>query len=436
MTVNSLRSSASPKIVAVVGLGYVGLPLSLLFSQKNIKVIGFDEDITRIKILKSGKSPIRHIDSSAISQAVSGKVFFPTADASQLKKADAIILCVPTPLTKQREPDLEFIRAAASKVAVNAQKGVLVVLESTTYPGTTKEVVAPFFEKKGWKMGKDFFLAYSPEREDPNNAKFSTASIPKLVGGADPESLKRAVSLYSRVIQKVVPVSSMETAEAAKLLENIFRAVNIALVNELKIVFDRMGIDVWEVVDAAKTKPFGFMPFYPGPGLGGHCIPIDPFYLTWKAREFDLSTKFIELAGEINTQMPFFVVSKVQDALGKKGKALRKSRILILGLAYKKDVDDLRESPALKLMDILERQGCVIDYHDPYIPVFSGDRHFPKLKTKRSKPFAEATFSKADLVLVCTNHSQIDYAKIKKWSKLVVDTRNVLKPDGKKVFRA
>jgi len=436
MTVNSLRSSASPKIVAVVGLGYVGLPLSLLFSQKNIKVIGFDEDITRIKILKSGKSPIRHIDSSAISQAVSGKVFFPTADASQLKKADAIILCVPTPLTKQREPDLEFIRAAASKVAVNAQKGVLVVLESTTYPGTTKEVVAPFFEKKGWKMGKDFFLAYSPEREDPNNAKFSTASIPKLVGGADPESLKRAVSLYSRVIQKVVPVSSMETAEAAKLLENIFRAVNIALVNELKIVFDRMGIDVWEVVDAAKTKPFGFMPFYPGPGLGGHCIPIDPFYLTWKAREFDLSTKFIELAGEINTQMPFFVVSKVQDALGKKGKALRKSRILILGLAYKKDVDDLRESPALKLMDILERQGCVIDYHDPYIPVFSGDRHFPKLKTKRSKPFEEATFSKADLVLVCTNHSQIDYAKIKKWSKLVVDTRNVLKPDGKKVFRA
>jgi len=436
MAKSTFEEKVSPQTVAVVGLGYVGLPLSLLFSGQKLRVIGYDEDSKRVQILKSGKSPIRHVNPAHIKEAVKSGFFLPTCSPKDLSKADAVILCVPTPLTKQREPDLEYIRQASQKVADHAKHGVLVVLESTTYPGTTGEVVAPFFEKKGWKLGRDFFLAYSPEREDPNNAKFSTASIPKLVGGADPESLKRAVSLYSRVIQKVVPVSSMETAEAAKLLENIFRAVNIALVNELKIVFDRMGIDVWEVVDAAKTKPFGFMPFYPGPGLGGHCIPIDPFYLTWKAREFDLSTKFIELAGEINTQMPFFVVSKVQDALGKKGKALRKSRILILGLAYKKDVDDLRESPALKLMDILERQGCVIDYHDPYIPVFSGDRHFPKLKTKRSKPFAEATFSKADLVLVCTNHSQIDYAKIKKWSKLVVDTRNVLKPDGKKVFRA
>jgi UDP-N-acetyl-D-glucosamine dehydrogenase len=432
----SKRTPPPVQRVAIVGLGYVGLPLALLFCGQKLKVIAYDEDAARIKLLKAGKSPIRHVAGDRIAEAVRSRHLLPTTRAQDLGKADAVILCVPTPLTKQREPDLDFVRSASATVAAHAKKGVLVVLESTTYPGTTKEVIAPYFEARGWKLGRDFFLAYSPEREDPNNASFSTATIPKLLGGAEPKSLERALSLYSRVIRKVVPVTSMETAEAAKLLENIFRAVNIALVNELKIVFDRMGIDVWEVIDAAKTKPFGFMAFYPGPGLGGHCIPIDPFYLTWKAREFDLSTKFIELAGEINTQMPYFVVSKVQQVLSQHGKALNKSKIMLLGLAYKKDIDDLRESPSLKLMDILEREGSQVVYHDPFIPAFAGDRHFRDLKARPSQPFSKAAFANVDVVLICTNHSQVDYGQVKKWASLIVDTRNVLPPDGRKVFRA
>lgn len=422
--------------VGIMGLGYVGLPLGLLFAEKGYQVVGVDPDERRTKVLNQGKSPIRHIQDERVKAAVKSGRFVATADPKGLAKVDAVLICVPTPLTKQREPDLSYVESSAEWVAANVRPGCLVVLESTTYPGTTRDIVAPILAKAGLKAGTSVYLAYSPEREDPNNAKFSTASIPKLVGGMDAVSGKLAAALYEQIISKVVPVTSAEVAEAAKLLENIFRSVNIAMVNELKVVFDRMGIDIWEVVNAAKTKPFGFMPFYPGPGLGGHCIPIDPFYLTWKAREFDISTKFIELAGEVNTNMPYFVVQKLQDALGSKGKSLRGSKVLLLGLAYKKDVDDYRESPTLKLMEILERHEAKVTFHDPYIPEFPGDHHFPHLKPRKSVPLTQKTVKAADAVLICTDHSNLDYKALAKWASLVVDTRNVLPAGGKNVFRA
>lgn len=422
--------------VGIMGMGYVGLPLGLLFAEKGLHVVGVDPDERRSRALNQGRSPIRHIKNARVKAAVTGGMFRATADPVALKDVDAVLICVPTPLTKQREPDLSYVESSTEWVAANIKPGCLVVLESTTYPGTTRDIVAPILKKAGFKPGTNVFLAYSPEREDPNNATFSTASIPKVVGGTDAASGKLAAMLYEQIISKVVPVSSAEVAEAAKLLENIFRSVNIAMVNELKIVFDRMGIDIWEVVNAAKTKPFGFMPFYPGPGLGGHCIPIDPFYLTWKAREFDISTKFIELAGEVNTNMPYFVVSKLQDALGSKGKSLRGSRVLLLGLAYKRDVDDFRESPTLKLMDILERNKCRVDYHDSYIPQFPGDHHFPKLKPRKSRPLTQKTVAEADAVLICTDHTNVDYHELARWADVIVDTRNVLPAGGKNIFRA
>jgi UDP-N-acetyl-D-glucosamine dehydrogenase len=422
--------------VGIMGLGYVGLPLGLLFAEKGLQVVGVDPDERRTRALNQGRSPIRHIKNARVKAAVTSGLFRATADPAGLKDVDAVLICVPTPLTKQREPDLSYVESSTEWVAANIKPGCLVVLESTTYPGTTRDIVAPILKKAGLKPGTNVFLAYSPEREDPNNATFSTASIPKVVGGTDAASGKLAAMLYEQIISKVVPVTSAEVAEAAKLLENIFRSVNIAMVNELKIVFDRMGIDIWEVVNAAKTKPFGFMPFYPGPGLGGHCIPIDPFYLTWKAREFDISTKFIELAGEVNTNMPYFVVSKLQDALGSKGKSLRGSRVLLLGLAYKRDVDDFRESPTLKLMDILERNKCRVDYHDSYIPQFPGDHHFPKLKPRKSRPLTQKTVAEADAVLICTDHTNVDYRSLARWADVIVDTRNVLPAGGKNIFRA
>ncbi len=422
--------------VGIMGLGYVGLPLGLLYAEKGFNVIGVDPDERRTKVLNQGKSPIRHIKSERVSAAVKSGKFTATADPKDLSKVDAVLICVPTPLTKQREPDLSYVESSAEWVAANVRPGCLVVLESTTYPGTTRDIVAPILKKAGLTPGKNVYLAYSPEREDPNNAKFSTASIPKVVGGTDATSGKLAAALYEVIISKVIPVTSAEVAEAAKLLENIFRSVNIAMVNELKIVFDRMGIDIWEVVNAAKTKPFGFMPFYPGPGLGGHCIPIDPFYLTWKAREFDISTKFIELAGEVNTNMPYFVVQKLQDALGSKGKSLRGSKILLLGLAYKKDVDDFRESPTLKLMEILERHQAKVTFNDSYIPQFPGDHHFPHLAPRKSVPLTEKTVKAADAVLICTDHTNVDYTALAKWASLIVDTRNVLPKGGKNVFKA
>ncbi|MDZ4405810.1 nucleotide sugar dehydrogenase [Prosthecobacter sp.] len=422
--------------VGIMGMGYVGLPLGLLFAEKGFKVVGVDPDERRIRTLNQGRSPIRHIKNERVKAVVKNGTFQATAAPSGLSEVDVVLICVPTPLTKQREPDLSYVESASEWVAGNVKPGCLVILESTTYPGTTRDIVAPILRKAGLKPGTNVYLAYSPEREDPNNANFSTASIPKLVGGTDSTSGKLAVLLYEQIISKVIPVTSAEVAEAAKLLENIFRSVNIAMVNELKIVFDRMGIDIWEVVNAAKTKPFGFMPFYPGPGLGGHCIPIDPFYLTWKAREFDISTKFIELAGEVNTNMPYFVISKLQDALGSRGKSLRGSRVLLLGLAYKRDVDDFRESPTLKLMEILERNQCRVTFHDSFIPQFPGDHHFPALKPRKSVPLTRKNVAEADAVLICTDHSNVDYRSLAQWASIIVDTRNVMPSGGKNVFRA
>lgn len=421
--------------IGILGMGYVGLPLGLLFAEKGHTVIGYDPDSRRMASLKKGRSPIRHIASSRVAAAVRRRKLRATDKAADLAGLDAALICVPTPLTKQREPDLSYVESAARLLAPHATNGMLIVLESTTYPGTTRDVVLPILAAAGRKAGRDFHLAYSPEREDPNNARFSTASIPKLVGGVDSASGSMAAVLYSQIIGSVVPVASCEVAEAAKLLENIFRSVNIALVNELKMVLDRMGIDVWQVIEAAGTKPFGFMPFYPGPGLGGHCIPIDPFYLTWKAREFELPTKFIELAGEINTAMPYYVLGKCQDALNTRGRGLRRARVLVLGLAYKKDVEDIRESPALKLMELLERGGAVVDYHDPHVPQFEGGHGSP-LKPRPSAKLSPAALRRYDLVLVATNHAAVDYRLVRRHAALIVDTRRVWKPDFKKVFPA
>ena len=411
--------------IGIIGLGYVGLPLVREFHKAGFNVTGFDVDPQKADMLNKGKSYIRHITSESIKNLIADGRFKATTDFTNLKDIDCIIICVPTPLNKHREPDLSFVFNTTRSIAGHLRKGQLIILESTTYPGTTDEDMRKILEGTGLKAGKDFYLAYSPEREDPANKDFITSKIPKVVGGYTRNCLKVAKALYDSIVIRTVPVSSTKVAEATKLLENIYRAVNIALVNEMKMLFDRMGIDIWEVIEASKTKPFGFQAFYPGPGLGGHCIPIDPFYLTWKAREYDFPTRFIELAGEINTSMPMYVVSRVADALNKISKSIKDSKILILGLTYKRDVDDVRESPSLELIELLRNKGAKVDYNDPYVPMTRKMRHYDLKMT--SVPLTDKNLSRYDCVVISTDHSSYDYGFIAKHSRLVVDTRNAMK---------
>ncbi|MEW6327784.1 MAG: nucleotide sugar dehydrogenase [Thermodesulfobacteriota bacterium] len=413
--------------VGIIGLGYVGLPLVLEFVRAGFPVTGFDIDATKTRAIEAGKSYIRHIPGSRIKEALSTGRLGCTTDFSRLKEMDCILICVPTPLNKYREPDLSYVFSTTQSIRDNLRRGQLIILESTTYPGTTDEDMRNILEETGLKAGKDFFLAFSPEREDPNNKDFSTGTIPKVVGGYTKNCLGAACALYDTVVVKTVPVSSTRAAEATKLMENIFRSVNIAMVNEMKMVFDRMGIDIWEVIAASSTKPFGYMPFYPGPGLGGHCIPIDPFYLTWKAREYGMATRFIELAGEINTSMPAYVINKLIDALNSRGKSLKGSKVLVLGLAYKKDIDDVRESPSLELIEMLRERGAKVDYNDPHVPRTHKMRHYD-LKMA-SVPLTEKNLKKYDCVLVATNHSDYDPDFIRRHANLIVDTRNLIKAD-------
>lgn len=410
--------------VGVIGLGYVGLPLARAFINEGIRVLGFDVDPAKIARLSRGESYIGHIASETIAE-MRRRGFEATDRFERLDEPDAIIICVPTPLTDAREPDLTYVVRSAEAVAARLRPGQLVVLESTTYPGTTRRIVLPILEAGGLRAGVDFFLAYSPEREDPGNPSFSAPTIPKVVGGLEPRSLELAAALYGRVVVQVVPVSSPEVAEACKILENTYRAVNIALVNELKVLYDRMGINVWEVIEAARSKPFGFQAFYPGPGLGGHCIPIDPFYLTWVARQHGLTTRFIELAGEINTAMPSYVVSRVADALNDRGKPVKGSKITLLGMAYKKDVDDPRESPGFELMELLLQKGAVVQYNDPHIPVLPPMRHYPNLRMA-SQELTPEYLRDQDCVVVVTDHSAYDWTWIAEHAPLIVDTRNAL----------
>ena len=411
--------------IAVIGLGYVGLPL-IFALYKKFKVIGFDIDQNKISSLQNNKSYIKNFTDDDIFNLNTSNQFTASSDLNILKQADAILICVPTPLTKNREPDMSYILATAKNISTILRKGQLIVLESTTYPGTTKEVLQPILEAAtNLKSGQDFFLSYAPEREDPGNKKFTATDIPKVIGADDDRSRSLTIALYSQIAPEVVPVSSTATAEAVKILENIFRCVNIALVNELKIVFDKMGINIWEVIEAAKTKPFGYMPFYPSPGLGGHCIPIDPFYLTWKAREYDVITKFIELAGEINSSMPHYVVSKLRDALDDKfAKVLNGSKILIVGMAYKKNVDDIRESPSLYIFKELLNKKSEVDYFDPYIQFIPENRECPKLSHIYSINLTKENLQKYDAVVICTDHDNIDYQLLVDNSKLIIDTRN------------
>ncbi len=412
--------------VGIIGLGYVGLPLARAFTTKGISVLGFDTDPNKISKIGRGESYIGHIGDDVIRSMRAENRFDATDDFRRLAEADAIIICVPTPLNETREPDLSYIISSAQAIAERLRPGQLVVLESTTYPGTTRDVVLPILAKGGLKAGTDFFLAFSPEREDPGNPNFSAPTIPKVVGGLEPRSLELASMLYGQVVVRVEEVSSPEVAEACKILENTYRAINIALVNELKMLYDKMGIDVWEVIDAAKSKPFGFQAFYPGPGLGGHCIPIDPFYLTWIARKFNSSTRFIELAGEINTSMPHYVVSKIGDALNDKGKPIKGSKVTLLGMAYKKDVDDPRESPGFELMELLMEKGAIVSYNDPHIPVLPLMRHYPKLRMA-SQELTPQYLAGQDCILIATDHSAYDWAWVVQHSSLIVDTRNATK---------
>lgn len=421
-------------VVGVIGLGYVGLPLSLTFLRKGIKVTGFDLDPEKMEMLGKGKSYIKHIGNEELSAFVQEGTFQATTDFDRLQDPDVLIICVPTPLTSSREPDLKYVIATGEAINRMLRPGQLIVLESTTYPGTTTEVIQPILERKGLQAGKDFALAFSPEREDPGNPNCSTATIPKVVGGVDSISSELAAGFYQIAMEQVVSVSSTEVAEMTKLLENIFRSVNIALVNELKTLCLRMGIDIWEVIEAAGTKPFGYMTFYPGPGLGGHCIPIDPFYLTSKAREYDVPTRFIELAGEVNTSMPYFVVQRVMEALNEQGKSLKGAKLLILGAAYKKDVDDDRESPSYKLMELLSEKGAEVAYNDPHIPALRPTRKYNFSLT--STPINAASPQEVDCILVATNHSLYDYPFILKHAPLIVDTRNAFSglPDPDKKY--
>ena len=428
---------ASVPLVGIIGLGYVGLPLAREFCKGGAKVVGFDINAKNVKKINAGKSPLKHIPDDHVKEMVKTGNFKATTDMKGLSKPDAILICVPTPLTENREPDMTYVETTCQTISGYLRKGQLVVLESTTYPGTTSELMLPILEQSGLKAAKDFHLAYSPEREDPGNKSFRTSTIPKVVGGYDKESLDIALEIYKYAIDELVPVDSCEVAEAAKILENTYRCINIAMVNELKKLFDRMEIDVWEVIRAASTKPLGFQAFYPGPGLGGHCIPIDPFYLTWKARQYGMPTRFIELAGEINTDMPHYVVERVMEALNGKKKALNGANVLVLGLAYKKDIDDVRESPSLELIEILREKGAKVDYNDPYIPATHKMRKYD-LKMK-SKKLTEVMLKKYDCVLIATDHSDYDYKWIVKNSQMVVDTRNAtkdVKVGKKKIVKA
>jgi len=404
-------------VVGVIGLGYVGLPLVRLFARRGFPVLGFDIDPVKIAKLRRGESYIRSVDAATL-RRLRGR-FEATDDFTRLPEADAILICVPTPLTADGRPDLSFIQSTAKTLSRHLREGQLVVLESTTYPGTTREILKPELDKAGVR----YHLAFSPEREDPGNRRWTNANTPKIVGGMDPESRRLASALYGSAVVRVVEVSSCEVAEAAKLLENIYRCVNIALVNELKMCFEKMGIDIWEVIEAASTKPFGFQPFYPGPGLGGHCIPIDPFYLSWKAREYQFSTRFIDLAGDLNIQMPFYVVGRTEEALRARGRSLNGARLLVLGLAYKRDIDDPRESPSFKIIEILGQRGANVRYHDPFFPQPPAMRHYRHLKLNAA-PLTEDTLRASDAVIIVTDHTSYDYAWIVRHAPLVVDTRN------------
>ncbi len=422
--------------VGIVGLGYVGLPLAEAFVRRELPVLGFDIDQSKVDMLSGGKSYIKHISDDRIASMNSSGKFSSTTDFTELEKVDAILICVPTPLGTHREPDLSYVIATTEKIAQHVQPGQLIILESTTYPGTSEEILQPILESGGLKAGVDFAIAYSPEREDPGNPNFDTSTIPKVVGASSAPEREMASSLYNSIVP-TVPVSNLRTAEAVKLTENIFRAVNIALVNELKVVFGAMDIDVWEVIEAAKTKPFGFMPFYPGPGLGGHCIPIDPFYLTWKARAYGLNTRFIELAGEINSSMPGHVVDRLGEAMNEKlGLAMKGAKILVVGLAYKKNVDDMRESPALELIAKLRARGMEVEYYDPYIPVAPSTREHPEVEGMRSVSWTEAALKAFDVALIATDHDDVDYAPLLSSIDLIVDTRNAIKERSDQIVRA
>ncbi len=425
--------------IGIIGLGYVGLPLSLQFARSGVDVTGLDVDDRKVTALTAGKSYIEHIPATAIQEQVNAGRFRATTDFSAIKKLDAVIICVPTPLNKNREPDISYIIKSGEAILPHVHKGLLVVLESTTYPGTTDEDLRAVLERSGLKAGVDFNLAFSPEREDPGNPNSVVAQIPKVVGGLTPACLKRAIEVYGMAIKTIVPVSSCRAAEATKLLENIFRGVNIALVNELKQVYAAMGIDVWEVINAAKTKPFGYMPFYPGPGLGGHCIPIDPFYLTWKAREYGQNTKFIELAGEVNTAMPMYVVHRTQEALNAKKKSINGSKILIMGLAYKANVDDDRESPSYTLLDLFKERGAKMAYFDPHVPVIRPSREHGHWAGTKSVPWTQKSISSYDAVVVSTNHKKANNQELADWAQVIVDTRNAMadvKVKAGKVWKA
>jgi len=426
--------------ISVIGLGYVGLPLAIQFARAKVSVLALDIDAAKVDSINQGRSYIKHIAQETIDEVVTAKKLRASTDLTQVKDVEAVIICVPTPLNKNREPDISFILETGRAIAPYLAKGSLVVLESTTYPGTTDENLRAVLENSsGMKAGADFHLAFSPEREDPGSEQSELKRVPKLIGGYTQACLDRAVALYSKVVDTVVPVSSCRVAEAAKLLENIFRSVNVALVNELKLIYAAMGIDIWEVIEAAKTKPFGFMPFYPGPGLGGHCIPIDPFYLTWKAREYGKHTRFIELAGEINTAMPEHVVNRVVDALNAGNKAVNGSRVLILGLAYKPNIDDERESPSYFLMDLLAQRGAIVEYYDPYIPAIKRTREHSHWTGKESVPWNRDVIGSFDLVLIATNHGCVNYQELADWAQCIVDTRNAMatvKVAADKVWKA
>ncbi|MGE3832302.1 MAG: nucleotide sugar dehydrogenase [Parvibaculaceae bacterium] len=425
------RIAKRTAFLGVIGLGYVGLPLAAATARGGFRVIGFDIDPDKPVMLNRGESYIPAVSADELKRHVDGGRFEATSDFARLGECDIIIICVPTPLGHHREPDLSFIEATTRSIAATLRAGQIVVLESTTYPGTTREVVKPILEAAGLASGSDFFLGFSPEREDPGNASFGTTTIPKVVSGDGPVAAALIEQFYAAVVQRTVPVSTVDTAEAVKITENVFRAVNIALVNELKTIFDAMGIDVWEVIEAAKTKPFGYMPFYPGPGLGGHCIPIDPFYLTWRSREFGLPTRFIELAGEINIAMPAYVIGKLEAALGKSsGTALSKARILLIGLAYKKNVSDIRESPSLKLIQLLEERGASVAYHDPHVAEIPRTREYATLMGRKSVALDQDSLGLYDAVLVSTDHDAVDYALIAEYARLIVDTRNVFERRG------
>ncbi len=421
---NAIRDKSA--LVGVIGMGYVGLPLINAFVSAGFRTLGFDVDQRKVDALNAGTSYIKHIDSKIVSKWRKGHQFEATAEMARLEEADALLICVPTPLNEARDPDLLFVERTARAIAAALRPGQLVVLESTTYPTTTRDVVLPILNHSGLVAGKDFFLAYSPEREDPGNPDYTAAGIPKVIGGYDTASLELAQLLYSQAIVRVIPVSSLEVAEACKILENTYRAVNIALVNELKMLYDRMGIDVWEVIDAAKTKPFGFQAFYPGPGLGGHCIPIDPFYLTWLARKQGLPTRFIELAGEVNSRMPEYVITRLADFLNDAGKPIKGSRICLLGMAYKKDVDDPRESPSFVLLEMLLARGAIVTYNDPHIPSLPEMRHHdvPDMSSTELTPKFMAS---QDCVIIATDHSAYDYDFVVKHAPLILDTRNATK---------